>query len=107
MCNSRDVSKVWKTEAFDKQSNTKTLFMADLVDYCKAGIAVQRGEPTGLEGLLKACMQQAPTEALDALTRGLTLSQRRREACKHAAGILRLYNHLHVVMKVCHVCIHP
>lgn len=69
-------------------------------------LAVQRGEPTGLEGLLKACMQQAPTEALNALNRSSTLPQRRREACKHAAGILRLYNHLHVVMKVCHAAIH-
>ncbi|CAL8465203.1 g4738 [Coccomyxa elongata] len=59
----------------------------------------RRGEPTGLEGLLKACMQQAPTEALNALNCSSTLPQRRREACKDAAGILRLYNHLHVVMK--------
>jgi hypothetical protein len=63
--------------------------------------SVQRGEPTGVEGLLKACMQQTPTEAINALARSSALSQRRKDACKRAAGILRLYNHLHVVMKVC------
>lgn len=63
--------------------------------------SVQRGEPTGVEGLLKACMQQTPTEAINALARSSALSQRRKEACKRAAGILRLYNHLHIVMKVC------
>ncbi|EIE23289.1 hypothetical protein COCSUDRAFT_42188 [Coccomyxa subellipsoidea C-169] len=54
-----------------------------------------RSQPTGVEGLLKACMQQAPTEAINALARSSTFSQRRKDACKRAAGILRLYNHLH------------
>lgn len=69
--------------------------------------SLQRGEPTGVEGLLKACMQQAPTEAINALTRSSTFSQRRKDACKRAAGILRLYNHLHVVMKACPVFYPP
>lgn len=61
---------------------------------------MQRGEPKALDSLLRACKQQGTIEAVDVLVRSSRLPQRRKDACKKAAGTLRLYNHLHVIMKV-------
>ncbi len=61
---------------------------------------MQRGDPKALDSLLRACKQQGTIDAVDILVRNSRLPQRRKEACKKAAGILRLYNHLHVILKV-------